>query len=98
MRACSQRAADDCGSERKCGPVVGERSGSQERATRDANEGLKCVPYAVESRNLVGAELDQEIVFDVQDKEADSALEATVSGFVDQMGSIAFITSPTSTS
>ncbi len=32
-----------------------------------------------------GAELDQEIVFDVQDKEADSALEATVSGFVDQI-------------
>src|SRR5207247_6688745 len=32
-----------------------------------------------------GTELDQEIVFDVQDKEADSALEATVSGFVDQI-------------
>src|SRR5438876_6131059 len=32
-----------------------------------------------------GAELDQEIVFDVQDKDADSALEATVSGFVDQI-------------
>src|SRR5437588_986806 len=31
------------------------------------------------------AELDQEIVFDVQNKEADSALEATVSGFVDQI-------------
>src|ERR1051326_1861118 len=30
------------------------------RATRDANEGLKSVPYAVKSRNLVGAELDQE--------------------------------------
>jgi general secretion pathway protein E/type IV pilus assembly protein PilB len=32
-----------------------------------------------------GAELDQEIVFDVQNKETDSALEATVSGFVDQI-------------
>src|SRR3989454_4122574 len=32
-----------------------------------------------------GAELDQEIVFDVQDKETDSAIEATVSGFVDQI-------------
>src|SRR5947208_10719223 len=32
-----------------------------------------------------GAELDQEIVFDVQDKETDSALEATVSAFVDQI-------------
>ena len=32
-----------------------------------------------------GAELNQEIVFDVQDKETDSALEATVSAFVDQI-------------
>jgi general secretion pathway protein E/type IV pilus assembly protein PilB len=32
-----------------------------------------------------GAELEQEIVFDVQGKETDSALEATVSGFVDQI-------------
>src|ERR1051326_2838962 len=32
-----------------------------------------------------GAELHQEIVFDVQDKETDSALEATVSAFVDQI-------------
>jgi len=32
-----------------------------------------------------GAELDQEIVFDVQGKETDSALEATVSAFVDQI-------------
>lgn len=32
-----------------------------------------------------GAELNQEIVFDVQGKESDSALEATVSGFVDQI-------------
>jgi general secretion pathway protein E/type IV pilus assembly protein PilB len=32
-----------------------------------------------------GAEINQEIVFDVQDKETDSALEATVSAFVDQI-------------
>jgi len=32
-----------------------------------------------------GAELNQEIVFDVQGKETDSALEATVSAFVDQL-------------
>ena len=32
-----------------------------------------------------GVELDQEIVFDVQGKETDSALEATVSNFVDQI-------------
>lgn len=32
-----------------------------------------------------GAELDREIVFDVQDKEGDSALEATISTFVDQI-------------
>ncbi len=32
-----------------------------------------------------GEELDREIVFDVQDKESDSALEATVSAFVDQI-------------
>src|SRR5207253_6330304 len=32
-----------------------------------------------------GADLDQEIVFDVQGKETDSALEATVSAFVDQI-------------
>jgi type IV pilus assembly protein PilB len=32
-----------------------------------------------------GVELDQEIVFDVQGKETDSALEATVSAFVDQV-------------
>jgi type II secretory ATPase GspE/PulE/Tfp pilus assembly ATPase PilB-like protein len=32
-----------------------------------------------------GAELDQEIVFDVQGKETDSALEASVSVFVDQI-------------
>ncbi len=32
-----------------------------------------------------GAELSQEIVFDVQGKETDSALEATVSAFVDQL-------------
>jgi len=32
-----------------------------------------------------GEELDREIVFDVQDKESDSALEATVSTFVDQI-------------
>jgi type II secretory ATPase GspE/PulE/Tfp pilus assembly ATPase PilB-like protein len=32
-----------------------------------------------------GAEISQEIVFDVQGKETDSALEATVSGFVDQI-------------
>jgi type II secretory ATPase GspE/PulE/Tfp pilus assembly ATPase PilB-like protein len=32
-----------------------------------------------------GGEVAQEIVFDVQDKEADSALEATVSAFVDQI-------------
>jgi general secretion pathway protein E/type IV pilus assembly protein PilB len=32
-----------------------------------------------------GAELNQELVFDVQDKETDSALEATVSAFVDQI-------------
>lgn len=32
-----------------------------------------------------GEELDREIVFDVQDREADSALEATVSAFVDQI-------------
>ncbi len=32
-----------------------------------------------------GGEISQEIVFDVQDKESDSALEATVSGFVDQI-------------
>jgi len=32
-----------------------------------------------------GADIDQEIVFDVQGKETDSALEATVSAFVDQI-------------
>ncbi len=32
-----------------------------------------------------GADLNQEIVFDVQGKETDSALEATVSAFVDQL-------------
>ena len=32
-----------------------------------------------------GAEINQEIVFDVQGKETDSALEATVSAFVDQI-------------
>ena len=32
-----------------------------------------------------GGELNQEIVFDVQGKETDSALEATVSAFVDQL-------------
>jgi len=32
-----------------------------------------------------GADLDQEIVFDVQGKETDSALESTVSSFVDQI-------------
>src|SRR5438067_2257852 len=32
-----------------------------------------------------GPELDQEIVFDVQGKETDSALEATISAFVDQL-------------
>jgi type II secretory ATPase GspE/PulE/Tfp pilus assembly ATPase PilB-like protein len=32
-----------------------------------------------------GAELDREIVFDVQGKEGDSALEATISAFVDQI-------------
>jgi general secretion pathway protein E/type IV pilus assembly protein PilB len=32
-----------------------------------------------------GAEINQEIVFDVQGKETDSALEATVSAFVDQL-------------
>ena len=32
-----------------------------------------------------GAELDREIVFDVQGKEGDSALEATISTFVDQI-------------
>ncbi len=32
-----------------------------------------------------GTDLNQEIVFDVQDKETDSALEATVSAFVDQI-------------
>src|SRR5512140_3302830 len=32
-----------------------------------------------------GAEIHQEIVFDVQGKEADSALESTVSAFVDQL-------------
>ncbi|MEK7707979.1 MAG: type II/IV secretion system protein, partial [Verrucomicrobiota bacterium] len=32
-----------------------------------------------------GEELDREIVFDVQGKESDSALEATVSAFVDQI-------------
>jgi type II secretory ATPase GspE/PulE/Tfp pilus assembly ATPase PilB-like protein len=32
-----------------------------------------------------GAEISQEIVFDVQGKEADSALESTVSAFVDQI-------------
>ncbi|MCX6927580.1 MAG: ATPase, T2SS/T4P/T4SS family, partial [Verrucomicrobia bacterium] len=32
-----------------------------------------------------GADISQEIVFDVQDKETDSALEATVSAFVDQI-------------
>ena len=32
-----------------------------------------------------GAEINQEIVFDVQGKESDSALEATVSAFVDQI-------------
>jgi len=32
-----------------------------------------------------GAELDREIVFDVQDKETDSAIEATISMFVDQI-------------
>jgi type II secretory ATPase GspE/PulE/Tfp pilus assembly ATPase PilB-like protein len=32
-----------------------------------------------------GEELDREIVFDVQDKDSDSALEATVSAFVDQI-------------
>jgi len=32
-----------------------------------------------------GADLDREIVFDVQGKESDSALEATISAFVDQI-------------
>jgi len=32
-----------------------------------------------------GAELDREIVFDVQGKETDSAIEATISAFVDQI-------------
>src|SRR5205807_5851163 len=32
-----------------------------------------------------GTEISQEIVFDVQDKETDSAVEATVSTFVDQI-------------
>jgi type II secretory ATPase GspE/PulE/Tfp pilus assembly ATPase PilB-like protein len=32
-----------------------------------------------------GAEIDQEVVFDVQGKETDSAIEATVSAFVDQI-------------
>ncbi len=32
-----------------------------------------------------GAELNQELVFDVQGKESDSALESTVAGFVDQL-------------
>jgi general secretion pathway protein E/type IV pilus assembly protein PilB len=32
-----------------------------------------------------GVDVSQEIVFDVQDKESDSALEATVSAFVDQL-------------
>jgi len=32
-----------------------------------------------------GAEISQDIVFDLQDKEGDSALEATVSAFVDQI-------------
>lgn len=32
-----------------------------------------------------GPDLDREIVFDVQDKESDSAIEATISAFVDQI-------------
>ena len=32
-----------------------------------------------------GAEINQEVVFDVQDKETDSAIEATISAFVDQI-------------
>jgi type IV pilus assembly protein PilB len=36
-------------------------------------------------RDERGPEINQEIVFDVQDKETDSALEATVSAFVDQI-------------
>jgi general secretion pathway protein E/type IV pilus assembly protein PilB len=36
-------------------------------------------------RDERGADLNQEIVFDVQGKETDSALEATVSAFVDQI-------------
>jgi type II secretory ATPase GspE/PulE/Tfp pilus assembly ATPase PilB-like protein len=45
--------------------------------------GAETIQKLREERGAV--DINQEIVFDVQDKEADSALEATVSGFVDQI-------------
>src|SRR3989441_6994863 len=68
---------------KRCKTVLATPSSIHAIVKKNFGLGAETIQKLREERG--GAEINEEIVFDVQGKETDSALEATVSAFVDQL-------------